>query len=132
MIEALRQIAEQRITKAIEDGTLKTEGWKDRPLPLDDDAFVPDDLKMAYKILKNSGYLPPEIEIRKEVQKLEDLIVNTEDSHQRVKQMKKLDLLMRKIEAQRSRPASIEHDDAYFRKIVEKIDQSRGRSSSDK
>ena len=132
MIKALQQIAEQRIAKAIEDGTLKTDGWKNRPLPLDDDAFVPEDLKMAYKILKNSGYVPPEIETRKEIQKLEDLIVKTEDSHQRVKQMKKLDLLMRKIDAQRSRPASIEHDDAYFRKIVEKIDQSKERSRSDK
>jgi hypothetical protein len=46
--------------------------------------------------------------------------------------MKKLDLLMRKIDAQRSRPSSIEHDDAYFRKIVEKIDQSKRHSSSDK
>jgi hypothetical protein len=131
MIRALQQIAEQRIAKAIEDGTLKTDGWKNRPLPLDDDHFVPDDLKMAYKILKNSGYVPPEIETRKEIQKLEDLIVKTEDSHQRVKQMKKLDLLMRKIDAQRSRPASIEHDDAYFRKIVEKIDQSKKLSSSE-
>ena len=128
MINPLQRIAEQRIAKAIEDGTLKTDGWKNRPLPLDDDAFVPEDLKMAYKILKNSGYVPPEIETRKEIQKLEDLIVKTEDSHQRVKQMKKLDLLMRKIDAQRSRPASIEHDDAYFRKIVEKIDQSKERS----
>ena len=132
MIRALQKIAEQRIAKAIEDGTLKTDGWKNKPLPLDDDNFVPDDLKMAYKILKNSGYVPPEIETRKEIQKLEDLIVKTEDSHQRVKQMKKLDLLMRKIDAQRSRPASIEHDDAYFRKIVEKIDQSKRSSSSDK
>ena len=132
MINPLQRIAEQRIAKAIEDGTLKTDGWKNRPLPLNDDAFVPEDLKMAYKILKNSGYVPPEIETRKEIQKLEDLIVKTEDSHQRVKQMKKLDLLMRKIDAQRSRPASIEHDDTYFRKIVEKIDQSRDRYRSDK
>ena len=125
MIKALQQIAEQRIAKAIEEGSLKIDSWKNRPLPLDDDSFVPDDLKMAYKILKNSGYVPPEVETRKEIQKLEDLIVKTEDSHQRVKQMKKLDLLMRKIDAQRSRPASIEHDDVYFRKIVERIDRSK-------
>ncbi len=93
MIQALQQLAEQRIAKAIEDGTLKVDGWKNKPLPLDDDSFVPDDLKMAYKILKNSGYVPPEVELRKEVQKLEDLIIKTEDSHQRVKQMKKLDLV---------------------------------------
>lgn len=130
MIQALQQLAEQRIAKAIEDGTLKVDGWKNKPLPLDDDSFVPDDLKMAYKILKNSGYVPPEVELRKEVQKLEDLIIITEDGHQRVKQMKKLDLLMRKIDLQRSRPSSIEHDDAYYQKIVEKIDSSKLGSSS--
>jgi hypothetical protein len=129
MIKALQQIAEQRIAKAIEEGSLKIDGWKNRPLPLDDDSFVPDDMKMAYKILKNSGYVPPEVETRKEIHKLEDLIVKTEDSHQRVKQMKKLDLLMRKLDAQRSRPSSIEHDDVYFRKIVERIDTSKGGSS---
>ena len=129
MIQALQQLAEQRIAKAIEEGTLKVEGWKNKPLPLDDYSFVPDDLKMAYKILKNSGYLPPEVELRKEIQKLEDLIINTEDSHQRVKQMKKLDVLMRKIDLQRSRPSSIEHDDAYYQKIVEKIDCSKSVSS---
>ena len=121
MNEALQTIAERRIAQAIKDGTLKTDGWKNKPLPLDDDSFVPDDLKMAYKILKNSGYVPPEVETRKEIQRLEDLIAKTEDCHQRVKQMKKLNVLMMKLDAQRNRPSSIEHDDEYYRKIVEKI-----------
>jgi len=121
MINALTQIAERRIAQAIADGTLKIDGWKNRPLPLDDDRLVPEDLKMAYKILKNSGFVPPEIETRKEIRKLEDLIAATEDSHQRLKQMKKLDVLMMKVDAQRSRPSSIAHDDDYYRKIVEKI-----------
>lgn len=127
MLDALHRIAEQRIVKAIEEGTLKTDGWKNRPLPLEDNSFVPEDLKMAYKILKNSGYVPPQVETRKEIQKLEDLILKTEESHVRIKQMRKLDVLMRKIDAQRSRPSSIEHDDLYYRKIVEKIDKSRSR-----
>ena len=131
MINALTQIAERRIAQAIEDGTLKTDGWKNRPLPLEDDSFVPDDLKMAYKILKNSGYLPPEIETRKEVQKLEDLIARTEDSHQRLKQMRKLSVLMMKIDAQRNRPSSIEQDDAYYRKLVERIRTGGSQDSSD-
>lgn len=121
MNEALHTIAERRIAQAIKDGTLKTDGWKNKPLPLDDDSFVPDDLKMAYKILKNSGYVPPEVETRKEIQRLEDLIAKSEDCHQRVKQMKKLNVLMMKLDAQRNRPSSIEHDDEYYRKIVEKI-----------
>ncbi len=121
MNSALLSIAERRIRQAIEDGTLRTDSWKYKPLPLDSDSFVPDDLKMAYKILKNSGFVPPEIETRKEIQKLEDLISRTEDEHQRVKQMKKLNVLMMKLDSRRSRPSSIEHDEHYYRRIVEKV-----------
>ena len=124
-------IAERRIAQAIKDGTLNTESWKNKPLPLDEgNAFVPDDLKMAYKILKNSGYLPPEVETRKEVQRLEDLIEKTEDAHQRVRQMKKLNVLLMKLDAQRSRPSSIAKDDDYYRRVVEKISTHSPESPS--
>lgn len=127
MNSALLSIAERRITQAIKDGTLQTDSWKNKPLPLDDDSFVPDDLKMAYKILKNSGYVPPEIETRKDIQKLEDLISQTEDEHQRVKQMKKLSVLLMKLDNQRSRPASIDTDEEYYRRIVEKVTIRSGK-----
>ena len=99
MNSALLAIAERRIAQAIEDGTLRTDSWRNRPLPLDNDAFVPDDLKMAYKILKNSGFVPPEVETRKEIQKLEDLISHTEDEHQRVKTDEKTECLNDEIGA---------------------------------
>mgnify|MGYP001552911386 FL=1 len=121
MNNALLSIAERRITEAIENGTLRTDSWKNKPLPLDDDSFVPEDLKMAYKVLKNSGFVPPEIETRKEIQKLEDLISTTEDEHQRIRQMKKLNVLMMKLDSQRAHPSSIEHDDVYYQKVVEKV-----------
>ena len=125
MNSAIHAIAERRISQAIEDGTLNIEQWKNKPLPSDNDSFVPDDLKMAYKILKNSGYVPPEIETRKEIRNLEDLISKTEDEHQRVKQIKKLSVLLMKLDAQRSRPSTIEHDDDYYRRIVEKTTTRR-------
>ena len=126
MNSALYAIAERRIAQAIEDGTLQTDRWRNKPLPLDDDSFVPNDLKMAYKILKNSGFVPPEIETRKDIHKLEDLIKQTEDEHQRVKQMKKLSVLLMKLDSQRSAPSSIETDDEYYRKIVEKVSLRAG------
>jgi hypothetical protein len=121
MYNAIAFIAEQRISQAIEEGSLRTEGWHGRPLPLQADPFVPEDLKMAYKILKNSGYLPPEVEMRKEVQRLEDLIASTEDAHQRLKQMKKLNVLLMKIDRCRTRPTRLDQNDDYYRKIVEKL-----------
>ncbi len=120
-MDPLAFIAEQKIAQAMQERDLNSPKWKNKPLPLDDDRFVPDDLKMAYKILKNSGYLPPEIEERKEVNRLEDLIACTEDEHERLKQMKKLNVLLMKIDAQRSSPVNIAGQDDYYQKIVERI-----------
>jgi hypothetical protein len=120
-MDPLSFIAEQKIAQAMQERDLNSPKWKNKPLPLEDDRFVPDDLKMAYKILKNSGYLPPEIEDRKEVKKLEDLIACTEDEHERLKQMKKLNVLLMKIDAQRSSPINIAGQDEYYQKVVERI-----------
>ncbi|MFH0784300.1 MAG: DUF1992 domain-containing protein, partial [Pseudomonadota bacterium] len=120
-MDPLSFIAEQKITQAMQERDFNSPKWKNKPLPLDDDSFVPDDLKMAYKILKNSGYLPPEIEDRKEVKKLEDLIACTEDEHERLKQMKKLNVLLMKIDAERSTPVNINSQQDYYQKVVERI-----------
>lgn len=116
----LASIAERKIAQAIEDGTLNCSKFKNKPLVHEDDSFVPADLKMAYKVLKNGGYLPAEIETRKEIDNLEQLISKTEDAHLRVKQMKKLNVLLMKLDSQRSTPSSIHHDSDYFDRIIEK------------
>lgn len=120
-MDSLAFIAEQKIVQAMQERDLNSPKWKNKPLPLEDDRFVPDDLKMAYKILKNSGYLPPEIEDRREVKRIEDLIAATEDEHERLKQMKKLNVLMMKIDAKRSFSSNISEQQDYYQKVVERI-----------
>ncbi|MEE4240488.1 MAG: DUF1992 domain-containing protein [Desulfopila sp.] len=120
-MDSLARIAEQKILEAMKTRSFTSEKWKNKPLPLEDDRHIPDDLKMAYKILKNSGYLPPEIEERKEIHRLEELIAATEDEHERLRQMKKLDVLLMKVDARRSRPANIAQQDQYYQSVVERI-----------
>lgn len=120
-MDSLAFIAEQKILKAMEERDLNSPQWKNKPLPLDDDHLVPEDLKIAYKILKNSGYLPPELEERKEIKQIEDLIASTEDEHERLKQMKKLNVLLMKVEEKRAFRSNIATQDDYYRKVVEKI-----------
>lgn len=114
-------IAEQKILEAMQERDLSDSKYKYKPLPLEDDSFVPAELKMAYKILKNSGYLPPEVEERKEIKRLEDLIAATEDEHERLRQMKKLGVLLMKIDARRPSSSSITSQHAYYRNVVERI-----------
>lgn len=120
-MDVIAFIAEQKILQAMQERDLTDSKYKFKPLPLEDDSFIPKELKMVYKILKNSGFLPPEVEERKEVQRLEDLISATEDEHERLRQMKKLDVLLMKIDAKRPSSTSISSQHAYYRTIVERI-----------
>jgi hypothetical protein len=121
MLNAIRMIAERQISEAIREGRLNTGNWRGKPLPPENDSFVPEELRMAYKILKNSGYLPPEIETRREIHQLEELIASTEDEHTRLKQMKKLQFLIMKLDSMRERRAAFGSHRQYERKIVERL-----------
>lgn len=129
MLEAIRLIAERRISEAIQKGLLDTHGWRNRPLPMTYDNMVPEELRMAYKILKNAGYLPPEIEAKKEIQAIEDLLATCEDECTRVKQIKKLNYLVQKLNAMNGCGVSFESQEEYYRKIVERISVPKKKSA---
>ncbi len=48
-MDILAVIAEQKILQAMQERDLSDSKNKYKPLPLENDSFVPDDLKMAYK-----------------------------------------------------------------------------------
>jgi len=54
-------LAERRIAEAVSRGELDDLPGAGRPLDLDDDALVPEDLRVANRILKNAGVAPPEV-----------------------------------------------------------------------
>lgn len=68
------QLAEQHIREAQQKGELEGLAGEGEPLVLDDDSQVPAELRAGYRLLKNAGYLPPELEIRREALELNDLL----------------------------------------------------------
>lgn len=58
----------------MEEGRFDNLTLKGKPLPLEDYSRVPEELRVGFKILKNAGVLPPEMELRKEIVTLQDLI----------------------------------------------------------
>ena len=70
----LDAIAEQKIREAVERGEFTDLPGEGRPLDLTADPLVPEDLRVAYRILKNAGFLPPQLEAQKEIRDLEQLI----------------------------------------------------------
>ncbi len=91
MSAIIDRIAERRIVKAIDNGELDDLPGKGKPLELDDDSMVPEHLRVGYRILKNAGYIPPELEERKSAIQMCDLINQCEPgSGEEVETIKKL------------------------------------------
>lgn len=58
----LELMAERKIAEAVSRGEFEGLPGAGRPLGLDDDALVPEDERMANRILKNAGFAPREIQ----------------------------------------------------------------------
>jgi DnaJ-like protein len=86
-VSVTARIAEARIVEAIERGDLDDLPGSGRPLELEDLSRVPADLRPAYKVLRNAGVLPPELEVRRQIQSLGRLIDETagEDERERLR-----------------------------------------------
>src|SRR5690242_1918819 len=63
-------LANEQIEEAMRRGEFDNLPGKGRPLNLDEDANIPADMRMAYHIMKNAGVAPPEISLRKELEKI--------------------------------------------------------------
>ncbi len=57
----LAALVEKRIEEAAAKGELSGLPGEGRPLDLDDDAMVPPELRVACRIVRNAGFLPPEL-----------------------------------------------------------------------
>ena len=118
---AVASIAEARIEEAMRRGDFENLPGSGRKLVFDDDSMVPADLRMAYKILKNAGYLPPELLEEREIVTAVELLAAATDEQERYRQMRKLDFLVMKANARRARPLNLEKDAAYYQKVVERV-----------
>ena len=117
-MDAWRKIAEERIRQAAEKGDLNDLPGRGKPLDLEDLSRLPDDIRLAYKILKNAGYTPAELEAKKEIAQIEDMLSNDLDEKQRYKAIKRLNFLAAKLGEAKPRSALLE-DHAYAGKLVE-------------
>jgi len=73
-MDILAKIAEQRIREAMERGEFDNLPLHGQPIKLDDLVGVPAHLRIGYKILKNAGVLPEEMQLKKEIVTLKNLL----------------------------------------------------------
>ena len=114
-------VAEDHIKRAIRDGKFDNLEGMGNPLPKDEAENLPPELRMAYRVLKNSGYVPAEIAEEQEIMRTIDLLSHMKDEGERYLQMQKLNVMIMKMNERRDRPVHLDDSSEYYRLIVEKV-----------
>ncbi|MFC4319924.1 DnaJ family domain-containing protein [Litchfieldia salsa] len=78
------QIAsEDKIRRAYEDGEFNDLPGYGKQLKHEDLSAIPQELRMAYKMMKNAGIINEETDLRRDLLTIEDLIDKCQDNEQR-------------------------------------------------
>jgi hypothetical protein len=105
-MNAFDWIAEQRIAEAIARGDFDDLPGTGKPLVFDDDPLVPPELRMAYRILRNAGFVPPELSERREAAALRALLAVAVDERERRRAAARRVMVVIRREARRARVTS--------------------------
>jgi hypothetical protein len=124
MFKGFTNIVEERIRRARRKGVFDNLSGAGKPLKLEDDRHIPEELRLAYKILKNAECLPPEIELKKEIRRTEDLLAGMNDTAKKYRTMKKLNFLIMKLNCLRSVAVHFE-EPQYSTKLIDKIESEK-------
>jgi len=115
------RIVEERIREAQQEGAFDNLPGKGKPLMLEDLSAVPEDLRMAYHILRNAHVLPPEAELQKEIHTLQDLLKYVEDGGERKALAKELEWKVIRLDLLRRRSFSPHTARFYGKKLVRRF-----------
>ncbi len=119
MLDAL---AEQQIRDAQARGEFEDLPGRGEPLALEDDALIPEELRAAYRLLKNAGYVPPELEYSREIRDIETLLQQAQTEEMRGSLLARLNWLFTRSG---NRPRNLQLEQDYFEKIAARLEQSR-------
>lgn len=125
MFQGFEKIIEERIRRAQQKGDFKNLEGAGKPLIFENDDHVAGDLRLAYKILKNADCLPPEIEIKKEIQRTEDLLKDMQNTAEKYRILKKLNFLILKLNSIGNRPIDLDMPQKYAHKLAERMENSK-------
>lgn len=114
-------LAEERIQAAIRRGELDNLPGRGRPLELDDDSGVPPELRVVYRILRNAGCVPPELELRNEVDELELRLERVASDAEQRRIQRRLCLLATRLASRGHEVDLLLREGAYRDKLLRRL-----------
>ncbi|MDJ0860840.1 MAG: DUF1992 domain-containing protein [Gammaproteobacteria bacterium] len=123
-------LAEAQIRRAMERGELDDLPGSGKPLAREADALVPEELRMAYRVLKNAGLVPEAVRLRGRIGELEQLIGRL-DGEAYVHASQRLEVLRARLAAQRGDRVNLQLEEQYRKRVLDKVGRGRRSASSD-
>lgn len=114
-------IAEQQIRDAQRRGEFDNLPGSGKPLQLDDDSHVPPHLRASYRMLKNANCLPPELELRKEIRRVEELLPTLGDEEKKLSAQSKLALLRTQLASSGQAYSALLEEEEYRDKLLRRL-----------
>jgi hypothetical protein len=112
-------IAEQRVLEAIARGEFDNLPGAGRPLELDDDSLVAPELRAAYRMLRNAGYVPEEVRLLGELRTAEQLLASAVDEDERAAASARMQYLLGRLGG--SRVMTLRSESQYFERLVSRF-----------
>src|SRR4030042_2205391 len=120
MLTGYQKIVEERIREAQRNGEFDNLPGRGKPLSLEDESHIPEDLRIAYKILKNADCLPPEILDKKEIHQMQELLARIPDEKERYNLIKKINYRIMKLNMMGKKSPLLEERQIYYTKVIDK------------
>jgi hypothetical protein len=127
MIQGFEKIVEERILKAQKKGEFENLPGSGKPLVFADNFYVPEELRLAFKILKNADCIPPEVELKKEIKQTEDLLAGMQDTSEKYRLLKKINFLIMKLNTVRGTSIMFEMPQHYMEQLVGRFENHKNR-----
>ncbi|MBW1785486.1 MAG: DUF1992 domain-containing protein [Deltaproteobacteria bacterium] len=118
---AFQKIVEERIREAQNRGEFNDLPGSGAPLDMEDDSHVPEDLRLAYKILRNANCLPPELKLKKEIRQMEDMLDGIPDEKEKYRLIKQINFKITKLNMMGKKSPLLEETELYYEKLVDKF-----------
>ncbi|WP_046176198.1 DnaJ family domain-containing protein [Domibacillus indicus] len=116
------RIAEEKIKKAMEEGLFDNLPGAGKPLPEDEFASLPPELRMAYRMMKNAGFTPEDASLRREMRSLEQLVHDCIDPEEKRELKRQLDEKMLRYNQMLSK-RKINTNSSIFKNYEQKIEK---------
>ena len=120
---AFQKIIEKRIQDAQNNGDFDSLPGKGKPIDLEDDRNIPEDLRLTYKILRNADCLPPELQLKKEIRVMEDMLDDIPDEKEKFRHIKKINYKIMQLNMMGKGSPLLGESEVYYRKVLDKTDR---------